>query len=271
MSLKHRVEALHSLPLLFHLLWVTSPRMTVANVLLRLVRAAVPLALLSLGKLIVNEIVRLRQVGGEPELSHLWALVAAECGIALLADLLRRGIALLDSLLGDRFSIHTSLRVMEHAAGLDLERFEDSTFYDKFERARQQTSGRILLMSQALSQIQDSVTLGLLAVGLVAFSPWLLLLLLVTLMPAFLGEAHFNGQTYSFMYQWTPERRELEYLRYTGASDDTTGIVNAYDMFTGVTKDGKVQTLHGRTTLVFVRHGGQWKIVSAHFSPLPHP
>jgi len=53
--------------------------------------------------------------------------------------------------------------------------------------------------------------------------------------------------------------------------NDTTGIMNAYDMFTRVTKDGKVQTLHGRTTLVFVKQGGQWKIVSAHFSPLPHP
>jgi ketosteroid isomerase-like protein len=49
-----------------------------------------------------------------------------------------------------------------------------------------------------------------------------------------------------------------------------TGIANAYDTFTGVTKDGKVQTLHGRTTLVFVKEGAQWKIVSAHFSPLPH-
>ncbi len=230
LSLKDRFAALRSLPLLFHLLWVTSLGMTVANVLLRLARAAVPLALLYMGKLIVNEVVRLRQVGGEPALTYLWMLVAAECGVALLSDLLRRAVALLDSLLGDRFSIHTSLRVMEHAAGLDLERFEDSTFYDKFERARQQTSGRILLMSQALSQIQDGVTLGLLAAGLVAFSPWLLLLLLVTLVPAFLGEAHFNGQTYSFMYQWTPERRELEYLRYTGASDDTAKEVKVFNL-----------------------------------------
>jgi ketosteroid isomerase-like protein len=50
----------------------------------------------------------------------------------------------------------------------------------------------------------------------------------------------------------------------------TAGIVNAYDTYTGVTKDGKVQTIHGRTTLVFVKEGGQWKIVSAHFSALPH-
>ena len=52
--------------------------------------------------------------------------------------------------------------------------------------------------------------------------------------------------------------------------NDNAGIANAYDTFTGVTKDGKVQTLHGRTTLVFVKRGNQWKIVSCHFSPLPH-
>ena len=51
--------------------------------------------------------------------------------------------------------------------------------------------------------------------------------------------------------------------------NDTVGIVNAYDMFMGVTKDGKPLTLHGRTTLVFVKQGAQWKIVSCHFSPMP--
>ena len=50
---------------------------------------------------------------------------------------------------------------------------------------------------------------------------------------------------------------------------DTTAIVNAYDSFTGITKDGKVQVLHGRTTLVFGNRSSGWKIMSAHFSPLP--
>ena len=51
--------------------------------------------------------------------------------------------------------------------------------------------------------------------------------------------------------------------------NDTVGIVNAYDMFMGSTKDGKALTIHGRTTLVFVKQGGQWKIVSCHFSAMP--
>ena len=51
--------------------------------------------------------------------------------------------------------------------------------------------------------------------------------------------------------------------------NDSVGIVNAYDSFMGATKDGKALTLHGRTTLVFVKQGGNWKIVSCHFSPMP--
>jgi len=50
---------------------------------------------------------------------------------------------------------------------------------------------------------------------------------------------------------------------------DTVGIVNAHDMFTGITKDGEALSIHGRTTLVFIKQSGQWKIVSAHFSAIP--
>jgi uncharacterized protein (TIGR02246 family) len=53
--------------------------------------------------------------------------------------------------------------------------------------------------------------------------------------------------------------------------NDTVGIVNAYDSFVGATKDGRALTLHGRTTLVFVKQGGDWKIVSCHFSAMPQP
>ena len=40
---------------------------------------------------------------------------------------------------------------------------------------------------------------------------------------------------------------------------DEVGIVNAHDMFTGVTKDGKALSINGRTTLVFVKQSGQWR------------
>lgn len=51
--------------------------------------------------------------------------------------------------------------------------------------------------------------------------------------------------------------------------NDNAAVANAYDTFTGVTKDGQVQNQHGRTTLILAKRGSQWKIVGAHFSPLP--
>ena len=134
----------------------------------------------------------------------------------MLSDVLGRAVSLLDSLLSERFTNETSLRLMEHAATLDLEDFEDSELQDRLERARRQTMGRTSLMSQLFGQAQDVVTIASFAAGLLVYAPWLIVLLAVALVPAFIGEAHFNAQSYSLNYARTPERRELDYVRQTG-------------------------------------------------------
>jgi len=211
------------------MVWEVSPAMTLANALLRLVRAALPVSLLWVAKLIIDEVVLLVNAGGG-DLTYLWTLVAIEMGLAVLSDLLGRAIALLESLLSDLFTNETSVRLMRHAARLDLAHFEDPEFYDRLERARRQTTGRIVLLSEVLGQVQDMVTIATLAVGLIAMAPWLILLLVLALVPAFLGESHFNSLSYSLMYAWTPERRQLDYLRYVGASDDTAKEVKIFGL-----------------------------------------
>jgi ATP-binding cassette subfamily B protein len=119
---------------------------------------------------------------------------------------------------------------MEHAATLDLEDFEDAEFQDKLERARRQSSGRMPLLSQLMGQIQDVLTVVTFAGGLVVFNPWLIVLLLVALIPAFLGEAHFNAQTYTLDFRRTPERRELDYVRQTAASVETAKEVKIFGL-----------------------------------------
>ncbi|MDP9048358.1 MAG: ABC transporter ATP-binding protein/permease, partial [Bacteroidota bacterium] len=125
---------------------------------------------------------------------------------------------------------HTSVKIMAHAATLDLDQFEDAVFYDKLERARQQTIGRTMLLSQVMSQVQDLITMGFLAAGLLAFNPWLIILLLIAIIPAFLGESYFNDQSYALTRGQTPERRELDYVRYLGASDETAKEVKIFDL-----------------------------------------
>ena len=230
LTLKERLAAFRNLPRFFRLVWETSPWMISVNSVLRIARAALPLTILYVGKLIIDEVIRLSQTTGDASHDYIWKLVAAEFGLAILSDGLSRIISLLDSLLGDKFANHTSVRIMEHAATLDLDQFEDSTFYDKLERARQQTVGRTVLLSQVLGQAQDTVTMVFLAAGLVAFNPWLIVLLLVAVVPAFLGESYFNDKSYSLVRGWTPERRELDYLRYLGASDETAKEVKIFGL-----------------------------------------
>ena len=228
LSLKDRVSALRYLPRFFGLVWQSSPGMMVANIALRIMRSAIPLAMLYVAKLIIDGIVHLKDADASH--NHLWNLVAVEFGLAILSDVLSRTVSLLDSLIGDLFVNSTSVKIMQHAARLDLEQFEDSQFYDKLERARQQTIGRTVLLSQVLSQVQDTITMAFLAVGLLAFNPWLILLLLIAVVPAFLGESHFNNRSYALNRRQTPERRELDYIRYVGASDETAKEVKVFDL-----------------------------------------
>jgi ATP-binding cassette subfamily B protein len=238
-SWRERFGALKNLPPFLKLVWETSPRLAVADLTCRLLRAVMPVATLYVGKLIIDEVVHLSGSGAHPSLrewllsgraDHLIALLALEFGVAVLSDVLGRVVSLVDGLLSERFSNTTSIRLMEHAATLDLEDFEDSDLQDKLDRARRQTMGRQALMGQIFGQAQDVVTIATFAVSLAAYAPALIGLLVLALVPAFLGEAHFNAQSYSLNYAWTPERRELDYVRQTGASVETAKEVKIFGL-----------------------------------------
>ncbi len=217
-----RLQALRHVPRLLRLVWHTQPRYVVGILALRVGRSLVPLAVLWIGKLIVDEVVRavgVAAAGGTVDWTRLGELLVLELAIALVGEGLARLSALLESLLGDLFANQTSVELMRHAATLDLEQFEDAEIYDKLERARRQTVGRIGLFTLLLASVQDAITLATLAVALAVYVPWLLVLLAVAVLPSLLGETHFASLGYSLLYSWTPERRQLDYLRYIGASD----------------------------------------------------
>jgi ATP-binding cassette, subfamily B, bacterial len=239
-SFMERVGALKNLWPFLTMVWRTSRSLTAASLLLRLARALLPVITLYVGKLIIDDVVMLVQMpdkpGTLPEWIHsnllnwLGFLLIVEFTLAVLADILGRVVSLIDSLLSERVSNASSVRLMEHAARLDLEDFEDAEFQDQLERARRQTSGRMTLMGQILGQAQDVVTVVSFAAGLIIYAPWLIVLLLLALVPVFLGEAHFNAQSYSLDYARTPERRELDYIRQTAASVETAKEVKIFGL-----------------------------------------
>ena len=237
MSLKKNIRELRTLgliPRFLRMIWQVAPRLAVSNALLRLAQAAIPLLMLYAGKQIIDEIVRLasqyQSARDWRDLNVLWMWVGIELALAVVNSVLGRAIALTDSLLGDLVSNDSSVRIMRHAASLDLFQFENAEFYDKLEKARTQTNGRTMLLSMVLSEIQDFTTFVFLVGGLAAYSPWLIALLALAIVPSFVGETHFNRRSYSLTNSWTPERRELDYLRFIGAGDQTAKEIKLFGL-----------------------------------------
>ncbi|SFJ22303.1 ABC transporter ATP-binding protein [Methylobacterium brachiatum] len=247
--LGERLGALRYLPALFREIAAASPRLLAASLGLRLVTACLPILSLYLAKLILDGIVaehaRPAPAAGlsdwlaDPGRARLVWLVAAELGLALLSDLTGRLASLTETLIGDLYANAASLRLMTHAASLDLAQFEDSAQQDRLERARRQVSGRTGLIGTVFGQFQALVTLASLTAGVAAFTPWLVVLIAAALVPALLNEWHFTKAGYRLAWIRSPERRRIDYLRYLGASVETAKEVKLFGL------SGYITALYG--------------------------
>ncbi|WP_019038727.1 ABC transporter ATP-binding protein [Psychroflexus tropicus] len=226
---KASFSSLKYVPRFLSKVYHTHPGLFIANVLLRLLKSLIPIALLWVGKEIIDEVIF--QVDLETkDLTRLYWLIGIELGLAILSDVFNRLIGLTDGLLGDLYSNASSIELIQKTAKVELASLEDSEFYDKLERARQQTTSRVSLMSNVLSQIQDIITIISLISGLIYFYPILIVLLVISIIPSFINELKYSQSTYSLQKSWTPERRELDYMRMIGASDITAKEIKLFGL-----------------------------------------
>jgi len=216
---QERLSALRNTPPVLKIVWQSGPGVVVFGLVARVFASLLPLALLWIPKLIVDAIVHAR-VANQPVSPRLWWLVAAEFSLAVLTGILARAIDYSDSLLADKYTRHVSIQVMKHAAELDLIAYEDPVFYDRLERARVQATDRLGMIQQIGRLIQLVITTITLSVTIIVYSPWLMLLLIAGVLPAFLGESHFAFLGYAKNFRQTPVRRQLDYLRLVGGSKE---------------------------------------------------
>ena len=216
-SWQERLTALRNTPPVLKIVWQSGPGVVIFGLVSRLFAALLPLALLWVQKLIVAAIVH---ASGHMVSRRFWWLVAGEFGLAVLGGILARAIDYSDSLLADKYTRHVSIQVMKHAAELDLIAYEDPVFYDRLERARVQATDRLGMIQQIGRLIQLVITTISLSVTIIIYSPWLMLLLITGVLPAFLGESHFAFLGYAKNFRQTPVRRQLDYLRQVGGSKE---------------------------------------------------
>lgn len=224
-----KISALRRVPRLFRLAWEANRRLCIISPLLRIPMAIFPVVALLVSKRIINDVVN--TVRGIPHpRNDVWAMLIVSFVISYASDLFTKLTALNDSLLADEFSHHIDLLLVRKCGELDQSWFDNPEFYDKVERARQQTRTRISLVTGVFTMLRQLVTLGTLVLAISVTAPWLLALLCISLVPVFVGETKFALLNYSLLYRQTPARRELDYLRFIGTSRQTAKEVAIFSL-----------------------------------------
>jgi ATP-binding cassette subfamily B protein len=225
---RERVEALKNVPPVLKMLWDSGHAVVIWGVLLRIAVAALPSAIALVAAWIINGV---QQVFSHQGLRpHFWWMVGLEAVLNVTAGLLTRGIDYSDSLLADRYTHHVSVEVMRQAGQLDLTTYEDPVYYDRLERARVQATDRLAMIQQMGRLLQQSLTTLIWTGILLWYSPWLVILLSIGVLPTFIGETHFAFLGYAKNFRQTPAKRQMDYLRQVGGSKEAAKELKLFNL-----------------------------------------
>ncbi|MBV9033037.1 MAG: ABC transporter ATP-binding protein [Acidobacteriaceae bacterium] len=216
---RERLQALKNVPPVLRIVWDSGPYVVSLGLFFRVLVSLVPVSAAAVAGRIVGLASGIFY--GKSQLTQeLWWLVALEFGLVMAGNLFSRAIDYYDRVLADRYTRYVSIQVMEHASSLDLQTYEDPVYYDRLERARVQATDRLGMIQSIGRLFQQIITTAALSAAILWYSPWLLLLLVACLIPAFLGESHFAFLNYALNFRQTPVKRELDYLRQVGGSKE---------------------------------------------------
>jgi ATP-binding cassette subfamily B protein len=207
---RDRLRALKNIPPVLRIVWDSGSHVVAFGLLYRIVAALIPVSTAYVSKLIIDNITAIvrHATTFSASATHLWWLAGLEFSLAVAGNLAGRLIDYYDAVLADRYTRHVSIEVMRHASQLDLQSYEDPVFYDRLERARVQATDRLGMIQSMGRLFQQVITTLSLSAAILWFSPWLLLLLIACLVPAFVGESHFAFLNYAKNFRQTPAKRQ---------------------------------------------------------------
>ncbi len=199
----------------FHLVWEAGRAAALVGVALTLVTAVLPAAQAWVGKLIIDNILDAtsRGMSTADGLRSVVPYLALEFGLVLIGSLVNSARSLSDHMLQSQLTNHVNSLIIRQAINLDLQFFENPLFYDTLQNARRRADMSALSIVRSLLQmVQQVITLASLVVLLLRFSPWLVLIVFVSAIPAFLSQSQFAERAFRAVSRRAPESRLLNYI-----------------------------------------------------------
>jgi ATP-binding cassette subfamily B protein len=200
--------------------------------LLTLAGALLPAAQAWVGKLIVDGVVAAIQHGQDQELAKsVFYLLLIELGLILLSTGVGQGRRLIQQLTQLKLANQIRGEIIAKALTLDLSFFEHPDYYDKLQNARREGGYKpVELINDTFQIIQNAITLISFAVLLLRFSPWLVAILVLTSIPAFIAETRYSGQGFRLLTRRAPETRQINYLSRLLTEDSSAKEIKLFNL-----------------------------------------
>ena len=200
--------------------------------LLTLAGALLPAAQAWVGKLIVDGVVAAIQHGQDHQQAQsVFYLLLVELGLILLSTGVSQARRLIQQLTQLKLANQIRGEIIAKALTLDLAFFEHPEYYDKLQNARREGGYKpVELINDTFQIVQNVITLASFAFLLLRFSPWLVAILVLTSIPAFIAETRYSGQGFRLLSRRAPESRQINYLSRLLTEDSSAKEIKLFDL-----------------------------------------
>jgi ATP-binding cassette, subfamily B, bacterial len=212
--------------------WRTNRGATMGLGLLTVGGALLPATQAWVGKLIVDGVVASIQSAQDAEqVRKVFIYLVLELVLFLLSAAFNHGRRLIQQLIQLQLANRIRGEIIGKALTLDLAYFEDSDFYDRLQNARREGGYKpVELINDTFLIIQNMLTLISFALLMLRFSPWLVIILLVTSIPAFIAETRYSERGFRLLTRRAPETRQVNYLSRLLTEDTAAKEIKLFNL-----------------------------------------
>lgn len=214
------------------LIWQTQPWFVMTLILLTVLSGLVPSAQIQLTSAIIQTAAQAIHANRLQNLVNKTLFFGAVQGILLLGNaLLQIAIQQLQALLMLRLNNKISIQVMEKAANLDVQHYEDDACYDRLQRASSESAFRpYQIFSQMNMLVSQAVTLVSVVGVLISWNWWLGLLILLAPLPSVTSRFFYGRRSYLIERERAPLRRHLTYFQFLVTHADSVKEVRLFQL-----------------------------------------
>src|SRR6202521_4096929 len=227
-----------ALPRVLRLVWDASPATTLGLFVTTASAGVIPAAAAYTAKLLINSVVlgiaihnfhqpdreTFAQVCACSPIGPLHTVSFTAIGAIVFLAIVQLALSALTAFLGtirnitqqllqNSVAMRIQLMVMEKAASLDLQFYEDPASYDLLRRAQPDSINRpVMMISTAFGLVQTLLTFVSMIAVLIVVSPLLALLALVSPIPAFIADTRYGWRGYNIARWGSRLLRRMTYM-----------------------------------------------------------